>query len=86
MNKDNGDMSADSYRLYLEDVNLLKELNEQYFHYIIATSFSGGRSRSTRREPPTMDKQLINFITCGCESSALVFVIYKAGRKPTPSW
>ena len=27
MNKDNGDMSADSYRLYLEDVNLLKELN-----------------------------------------------------------
>ena len=27
----------------------------------------GGRSR---REPPTMGKQLINFITCGCESSA----------------
>ena len=25
---------------------------------------------STRREPPTMGKQLVSFITCGCESSA----------------
>ena len=33
------------------------------------TSFSGGRSRNTRREPPTMGKQLVNFITCSCESS-----------------
>ena len=33
----------------------------------MATSFSGGRSR---REPPTMDKQLVSFIKCGCESSA----------------
>ena len=38
--------------------------------YIMATSFSGGRSRSTRREPSTMIKQLVNFITSGCESSA----------------
>ena len=30
----------------------------------MATSFSGGGSRSTRREPPTMGKQLVNFITC----------------------
>jgi len=36
----------------------------------MATSFSGGRTRSTRMEPPTMGKQLVNFITCGCESSA----------------
>ena len=36
----------------------------------MATSFSGGRSLSTWREPPTMGKQLVNFITCGCESSA----------------
>jgi hypothetical protein len=36
---------------------------------------------STRREPPTMGKQLVNFITCGCESSASFFVIYKAGRE-----
>jgi hypothetical protein len=44
----------------------------------MATSFSGGRSRSTRREPPTMGKQLVSFITC------TFFVIYKAGREPTP--
>jgi len=50
------------------------------FSYIMATSFSGGRSR---REPPTMDKQLVNFITCGCKSSAPFFVIYKAGRELT---
>ena len=36
----------------------------------MANSFSGGGSRSTRREPPTMGKQLVNFITCDCESSA----------------
>ena len=36
----------------------------------MATSFSGGWSRNTRREPPTMGMQLVNFITCGCESSA----------------
>jgi hypothetical protein len=36
------------------------------FSYIMATSFSAGRSRSTRWEPPTMGKQLVNFITCGC--------------------
>jgi len=39
----------------------------------MATSFNGGRSRSTRREPPTISKQLVNFITCGCESSAPFF-------------
>jgi hypothetical protein len=41
------------------------------FSNIMATSFSGGRSRSTWREPPTMGKQLVNFITFGCESSTL---------------
>jgi hypothetical protein len=46
----------------------------------MATSFSGGGSRSTQREPLTMGKQLVNFITCGCESSAPFFVIYKAGH------
>jgi hypothetical protein len=46
----------------------------------MATSFSGGRSRSIRRETPTMGKQLVNFIPCGCESSAPFFVIYKAGH------
>jgi hypothetical protein len=48
-----------------------------YFYLFVCISirrlsnfFSGGRSRSTRREPPTMGKQLVNFITCDCESSA----------------
>ena len=41
---------------------------------------------STRREPPTMGKQLVNFITCSCESSAPFFVIYKDGLEPTPYW
>jgi len=54
------------------------------FSYIMATSFSGGGSR---REPPTLGKQLVNFSTCGCESSAPSFVISKAGRgEPTPYW
>jgi len=52
----------------------------------MATSLSRRRSWSTRREPPTMGKQLINFITCGCESNTPFFVIYKAGREPTPYW
>jgi hypothetical protein len=30
----------------------------------MATSFSDEGSRGTRREPPTLDKQLVNFITC----------------------
>jgi hypothetical protein len=46
----------------------------------MATSFSGGGSRSTWREPPILGKQLVNFITF--ESSAPFFVIYKAGREP----
>ena len=36
----------------------------------MVTSFSGGRNRSTRKEPPTMGKKLVNIITCGCESIA----------------
>ena len=59
---------------------------QQYFSYIMAISFSGGRSRSTRREPPIMGKQLVNFITCGCDSSAVFFIIYKAGREPMLYW
>jgi hypothetical protein len=53
-------------------------MSKEYFSYIMVTSFSGGRSRSTQRESPPMGKQLVNFITCGCESSAPFFVIYKA--------
>jgi hypothetical protein len=49
------------------------------FSYIMVTSFSGGGSR---REPPTLGKQLVNFITCGWKSSAPFIVIYKAGCEP----
>jgi len=65
---------------------IFKLFFQLYFSYIMATSFSGGRSRSTRREPPTMGKELVNFITCGCESSAPSFAIHTAGREPTPFW
>jgi hypothetical protein len=42
-----------------------------WYHVTSNVSLSCGRSRSTRREPPTIvGKQLVNFITCGCESSA----------------
>jgi len=57
---------------------------QQYFNYIMATSFSGGRSRSPWREPPTMGKQPVSFITFCCESNARFFVIYKVRCKPTP--
>jgi hypothetical protein len=30
--------------------------------------------------------QMVNFITCGCESSAPFYVIYKAGREPMLYW
>jgi hypothetical protein len=56
------------------------------FSNIMVTSFSGGRSQSTRREQPTMGKQLVNFTACGCESSAPFFVNYKGGREPTLYW
>jgi len=56
------------------------------FSYVMVTSFSGGRSQNTRREPPIMGKQLVNFITCSCGLSAPLIVIYKAGRDTTPYW
>jgi hypothetical protein len=39
-----------------EQVNFQR--NDGFLVFIMATSFSGGRSRSTRREPPTMGKKL----------------------------
>ena len=56
--------------------------NATYFSYIMATSFSGESSRSTRKESPPMGKRLVSFITC--ESSAPFYVIYKSGRELTP--
>jgi hypothetical protein len=49
---------------------------QQYFSYIMETSFSSGRSRSTRRESPIMGKQLVSFITCGANPRVLVIGLY----------
>ena len=89
---ESGDIYFDNYSLSLKKtigfdlIFGVKHHFQQYFSYIIVTSFSGGRSHSIRREPPTMGKQLLSFITCGRESSAPFFVIYKAGREPRPYW
>ena len=45
----------------------------QLYHGDQLTVLVVEEARSTQREPPTMDKQLVNFITCGCESSASFF-------------
>jgi hypothetical protein len=34
------------------------------------------------REPSTMSKQMVNFITYGCESSEPFFLINKPGTNP----
>jgi len=56
---------------------------------IECTLFCNLQSRSRTHavlEPPTMGKQLVNFIICGCKLSALFFVICKAECKPMPYW
>jgi hypothetical protein len=55
---------------------------QQYFSYIVVVSFIGGGSRRTRRESPTMGKQLVSFITCGCKSSAPFLQLTKPGANP----
>ena len=49
---------------------------QQYFSYIMATSFSvsDGRSLSTRREPLTVGKQLVDVITCDSASRVHPFL------------
>ena len=58
----------------------------------MATSSSGGRSRSTQREPPTMGKQLVNLSRvhpfCNLQSQArthavLVIGLYELLNNPT---
>jgi hypothetical protein len=38
----------------------------------MATSFSGGGSRSTRKEPLTMGKQLVNIVECGVKRPNII--------------
>jgi len=49
----------------------------------MATSFNGGRSRSTRRELPTMGMQATGKLYhLQLRVECIPFVIYKAGREP----
>jgi hypothetical protein len=48
----------------------IRFINYIWSIHIYNIYISGGRSRGTGRELTTMGKQLVNFITCGCESSA----------------
>jgi hypothetical protein len=84
-----GRAGTTTFECHWTSLNSVKVVNDliwfqQYFSYIMATSFNGGRSRSTRIGSPTMGKQRISIIICGCESSAPFFVNYKAGLEPTP--
>jgi len=58
------------FRFDVIDLLCLTPLSAIFQLYHMVTSFSGGRSRSTRREPSILGKQLVNFVTCGCQSSA----------------
>ena len=46
----------------------------------ILSNISAISSRSTRREPSIMDNQLVNFITCGCKSSAPFCILHSLAR------
>jgi hypothetical protein len=64
------------FLFFLSNINIFLFLFIIFFNinsYIMATSFSGGGSRSTRREPPTLGKQLVNFINCGCTKTPHIF-------------
>ena len=70
---------------FYDKQTIFKIILQQWNHFVLYTCTLYG-SRSTRREPPTLGKQLVNFITCGCESCAPFFVIYKAEHEPTSHW
>ena len=55
---------------------------QQYFSYIMATSFSGGGNRRTTDHGQATSKHYHLRLRVECT----FFVIYKAGRKPTPYW
>jgi hypothetical protein len=65
-------VKASSQQQY--EATLLMSTFYNIFSYIMTTSFSGGGSRSIQREPPTMGKQLVNFITCGLSNIIDVMV------------
>ena len=64
---------------------VLAPLSTIFQLYHVNKCFGGG-SQSTWSESPIMGKELLNFITCDCESSASFSVISKAVHEPTPYW
>ena len=59
---------------------------QQYFSYIVAVSFSGGRNRSTLREPTDHGQATGKLYHMRLPVECTLFVIYNAGREPTPYW
>ena len=90
---------------YLDDVDTLNNARiwlidwflvfNATLSYIMATSFGGGKCRNTRREPPTMGKQLVNLwlrvectLFCNLQSrvrthAVMVIGLYKLLGNPT---
>ena len=54
-----GYMCIQNVHIYLLLIYCVQRHLQQYFSYIMATSFRVGRSQSTRREPLTMGKHLV---------------------------
>ena len=50
------------------------------------SSFSGGRRRSTRREPTDHGQATGKLYHLRLRVDCTLFVIYKAGREPMPYW
>ena len=59
---------------------------KHYFSYIMATSFSGGRSRSYPDRTTDHGQATGKPYHLRLRVKCTFFVIYKAGREPTPYW
>jgi hypothetical protein len=67
------------FYLFIFDVLTPLSAIFQLYH---GDQFNGGRSQITRREPPTMGKQLVSFVTCGSKSSDPFSLLTKPGANP----
>jgi hypothetical protein len=59
---------------------------QQYFSYIMATSFSGGRSQSTRGSNNYHGQATGKLYHLWLRVECTFFLIYNAGHEPTPYW
>ena len=79
-------VQKENAKLFLDCFFFLFLVFNATFNNIMATSFSAGRNQSTRSEPPTMGKQLVNFITrvkctrfCNLQSRVRTHVVLVMG-------